>query len=104
MLEDSVCDPSDLLTLVYAKYVHGANFVNWPSVDARPRGLCPVLNYNDSVNQESLWLTIKKYGIPKKIVKIVKTFYKDFQWAVERQGEICKWLKLKVVSNRDATF
>ena len=49
----------------------------------------------DSVHRESLWLIMKKYGIPEKIVKIVKTFYEDFQCAVEHQGEICEWFQIK---------
>ena len=49
----------------------------------------------DSVHHESLWIIMKKYGIPEKIVRMVKLFYEDFQCAVEDQGEICEWFKIK---------
>lgn len=49
----------------------------------------------DSVHHESLWFIMKKYGIPEKIVRIVKTFYEDFQCAVIDQGEICAWFNTK---------
>ena len=37
---------------------------------------------------------MKKYGIPEKIVRIVKIFYGDFKCAVGDQGEICEWFVL----------
>ena len=49
----------------------------------------------DSIHRESLWLIMKKYGIPEKIVRIVKTFYEDFQCAVENNGEIGEWFDIK---------
>ena len=49
----------------------------------------------DSVHHESLWLIMKKYGIPEKIVRIVRTFYEDFQCAVIDQGELCEWFNIK---------
>jgi len=36
-----------------------------------------------SFHRESLWIIKKKYGIPEKIVRMTKTFYEDFQRAVE---------------------
>ena len=49
----------------------------------------------DSVHRESLWIIMKKYGIPEKIVRMVQSFYEGFQCAVEDQGEICEWFDLK---------
>ena len=37
----------------------------------------------DSVHRQSLWVILQKYGIPEKIIRIVKLFYEDFQCAVE---------------------
>ena len=33
----------------------------------------------DSVHRESLWIIMKKYGIPEKLVRMVKLFYDGFQ-------------------------
>jgi len=38
---------------------------------------------------------MQKYGIPGKIVKIVKLFYDGFQYAVEGQGERGEWFDFK---------
>ena len=35
-----------------------------------------------------------KYGIPEKLVRIVKLFYEDFQCAVEDQGERGEWFDI----------
>ena len=51
----------------------------------------------DSIYRESLWVIMAKYGIPEKIVKMVRVFYDDFKCAVEDQGETCEWLTLKLV-------
>ena len=34
---------------------------------------------------------MRKYGIPEKLVKMVKLFYDGFQCAVEEHGKIGKW-------------
>ena len=36
-----------------------------------------------------------KYGILKKIVKMVRGFYNNFKCAVEDQGETCEWFAIK---------
>lgn len=36
-----------------------------------------------------------KYGIPEKIVKMVRVFHDDFKGAVEDQGETCEWFDIK---------
>ena len=38
---------------------------------------------------------MKKYGVPEKIVRMVKIFYEDFKCAVEDQGELCEWFHMK---------
>ena len=38
---------------------------------------------------------MQKYGIPDKIVKMVKVFYEDFNCAVEDQAEACEWFNIK---------
>ena len=36
----------------------------------------------DSVHRDSLWIIMKKYGIPQKLIQMVQSLYKDFQCAV----------------------
>ena len=49
----------------------------------------------DSIHRESLWLIMLKYGIPEKIVRIVKLFYEGFECAVEDQGERGEWFEIR---------
>ena len=49
----------------------------------------------DSIHRDSLWIIMRKYGIPEKIVRMVKLFYDGFQCAVEDQGEKCEWFDIK---------
>lgn len=49
----------------------------------------------DSIHRESLWVIMAKYGIPEKIVKMVRVFYDDFKCTVEDQGETCEWFDIK---------
>ena len=45
--------------------------------------------------RESLWVIMGKYGIPEKIIRIVRLLYEDFQCGVEDQGETGKWFNIK---------
>ena len=36
----------------------------------------------DSIHRESLWKIMKSYGIPEKLVKMVKIMYEDFECMV----------------------
>ena len=45
----------------------------------------------DSVHRDSLWIIMRKYGIPEKIMRTIQLFYADFQCAVEDQGERGEW-------------
>ena len=49
----------------------------------------------DSIHRESMWIILSKYGIPEKIIRIVRVFYEDYECAVEDQGEICSWFRIK---------
>ena len=45
----------------------------------------------DSIHTESLWRIMKYYGIPSKIINLVKMSYKNFRCAVEHEGKLSKW-------------
>ena len=40
----------------------------------------------DSIHRESLWKIMKSYGIPEKLVKMVKIMYEDFECTVMDDG------------------
>ena len=41
----------------------------------------------DSVHRDSLWVIMKKNGIPQKLIQMVQTLYEDFQCAVVDENE-----------------
>ena len=49
----------------------------------------------DSIHRNSLWIILRKYGIPEKIIKMVRLFYEGFKCAVEDQGERGEWFDVK---------
>ena len=49
----------------------------------------------DLVHRDSLWIIMRKYAIPEKIIRITQLFYMDFQCAVEDQGERGEWFAIK---------
>ena len=44
----------------------------------------------DSIYRESLWKILRGYGIPLKIVNIIKTFYKNFTCSVQNSNIMFK--------------
>ena len=48
----------------------------------------------DSVHRDSLWLIIGSYGIPSKIVSMVKALYVDFEYAVVDGQDTTEWFKI----------
>ena len=49
----------------------------------------------DSVHRDSLWLIMRSYGIPFKIINMVKALYDDFQCAVVDGQDTTEWFKIK---------
>ena len=49
----------------------------------------------DSVHRDSLWRIMKSYGVPEKIINVVKMFYKDFMCAVVDKCELGDWFEIK---------
>ena len=49
----------------------------------------------DSVHRDSLWIIMRQYGIPMKLIQIVKTLYEDFQCAVVVEGETTDWFPVE---------
>jgi len=49
----------------------------------------------DSIHRESLWKIMKSYGIPDKLIAVVKALYKDFECAVIDDNEKTEWFPIK---------
>ena len=45
----------------------------------------------DSIHRDSLWIIMKQFGIPEKIIGMVKALYKDFRCAVIDENETTDW-------------
>ena len=45
----------------------------------------------DSIHTKSLWRIMKYYGIPSKIINLVKMSYKNFRCGVEHESKLSKW-------------
>ena len=49
----------------------------------------------DSIHRESLWHIMREYGIPVKIVEMVKAMYEGFECAVIEDGDKTEWFFVK---------
>lgn len=49
----------------------------------------------DSIHRESLWKIMEMYGIPLKIIGIIKALYDNFECAVIDGNETTEWFKIK---------
>ena len=48
----------------------------------------------DSVHRPSLWEILKIYGIPRKMVTIIKNSYQNTTCAVKAEGSISTWFQI----------
>jgi len=49
----------------------------------------------DSVHRESLWLIMQSYGIPSKMISMVKAVYNDFDCAVVDEEDTTALSKIR---------
>jgi hypothetical protein len=49
----------------------------------------------DSVHRETLWKILLSYGIPPKIVTLVKKFYNNFECSVIVNGKLTEWFSVE---------
>ena len=47
----------------------------------------------DSVHRGSMWRLLRHYGVPEKIVEIIKLLYEDFSCSVMHEGNQSPWFK-----------
>ena len=48
----------------------------------------------DSIHRESLWSIMKFYGIPDKLIRMVKLLYETFECTVLEDGEESEWFRV----------
>ena len=48
----------------------------------------------DSIHRDSLWYTMKFYGIPDKLIRMVKLLYETFQCSVLVDSEETEWFRV----------
>ena len=49
----------------------------------------------DSVNRENLWKILEEYGIPEKIINMIKAIYRNQECAVDHEGRLSEWFKVR---------
>ena len=55
----------------------------------------------DSVHRDSLWLIMRSYGIPPKIIGMAKTLYDDYECAVMDGQDTTEWFKIKTATFKE---
>ena len=55
----------------------------------------------DSVNRESIWQILAAYGIPAKIITLIKAFYNNYECCVLNNGQQSEWFKVNTGSGKD---
>ena len=49
----------------------------------------------DSVHRNTLWKILHSYGIPSKIISIIKTFYEHFECSVIMGNDLSEWFSVQ---------
>jgi hypothetical protein len=49
----------------------------------------------DSVKREVMWLTLQEYGIPRKIIQIIKVLYDRFKCKISHEGKFSEFTKVR---------
>ena len=57
----------------------------------------------DSIHRDSLWEIMRQYGIPRKIINMVKLMYSGSACAVLDDGEITEWFEVKTGVKQGST-
>ena len=58
----------------------------------------------DSVHRNGLWVIMKQYGIPQKIINIVKALYDGFECAVVEEETTPEWFDIKTGVKQGCTM
>ena len=58
----------------------------------------------DSVDQETLWNILRYYGIPEKLIRLIKCMYQDNECAVVTSSGTSDWFKIKSGVKQDCNM
>jgi len=47
------------------------------------------------VKREIMWLTLQEYGIPRKIIQIIKIFYDGFKCKISHEGKLSDFIEVR---------
>jgi len=49
----------------------------------------------DSAKREIMWLTLQEYGIPSKIIQIIKILYDGFKCKISHEGKLSDFIEVR---------
>ena len=49
----------------------------------------------DSVKIEIMWLTLQEYGIPRKIIQMIKLLYNGFKYKISHEGKLSDFIEVR---------
>ena len=49
----------------------------------------------DSVKRDTMWLVLQQYGIPWKIVQIIKILYDGFNCKISHEGKLSDFIEVR---------
>jgi len=49
----------------------------------------------DSMKRETMWLTLQEYGIPRKIIQIIKISYDGFKCKISHEGKLSDFIEVR---------
>ena len=52
-------------------------------------------NSFDSVKREVMWSTLQEYGIPRKIIQIIKILYDNFRCKISHEGKLSEFIEVR---------
>jgi len=49
----------------------------------------------ESMKREIMWLTLQEYGIPRKIIQIIKILYDGFKCKISQEGKLSDFIEVR---------
>jgi hypothetical protein len=49
----------------------------------------------NSVKRKVMWLTLQKYGIPKKIIQMIQILYDGFKCKISHEGRLSEFIEVR---------
>ena len=49
----------------------------------------------DSIHRPAIWKILKSYGVPDKIIQLIKLFYENYECSIICEKELSEWFNVK---------